>query len=403
MLTQQNMEQIEFLSGNKDMLIKASSKAALPTWSEKTVDFLSAFSRNLLYHKRSHGFPDIMSYAFWIRRASLKQIKEHYYPKVENKIGRGVAFHIAPSNVPINFAVSFTSALLAGNISIVRLSNKEFEQVDIIIEALKETFRNGMADMENYLLLIRYGHNTEITSYLSSLCDIRIIWGGNQTIYNIRQTALLPRAIEMAFADRHSMAWICTEAILKADIEKLAKDFYTDTYYIDQNACSSPRIIIWFGENIKEAKEKFWAAIEKLARKDYTMKPIQAVDKLEQFCCLAARYQNVYKENNSNRVMRIQVGQLDARLMDYKLGGGYFFEYHAKNMEEIIPIMDKPCQTISYFGIEPHKIQQFIITYGLRGGDRIVPIGKTMDLSFKWDGFDMVETMSRYVYCPDYL
>ena len=207
----------------------------------------------------------------------------------------------------------------------------------------------------------------------------------------------------MAFADRHSMAWICTEAILKADIEKLAKDFYTDTYYIDQNACSSPRIIIWFGENIKEAKEKFWAAIEKLARKDYTMKPIQAVDKLEQFCCLAARYQNVYKENNSNRVMRIQVGQLDARLMDYKLGGGYFFEYHAKNMEEIIPIMDKPCQTISYFGIEPHKIQQFIITYGLRGGDRIVPIGKTMDLSFKWDGFDMVETMSRYVYCPDYL
>ena len=42
MLTQQNMEQIEFLSGNKDMLIKASSKAALPTWSEKTVDFQPA-------------------------------------------------------------------------------------------------------------------------------------------------------------------------------------------------------------------------------------------------------------------------------------------------------------------------------------------------------------------------
>jgi len=136
MLTQQNMEQIEFLSGNKYMLIKASSKAALPTWSEKTVDFLSAFSRNLLYHKRSHDFPDIMSYAFWIRRASLKQIKEHYYPKVENKIVRGVAFHIAPSNVPINFAVSFTSALLAGaNVSMISaLGWWNFEVTDVVTD-----------------------------------------------------------------------------------------------------------------------------------------------------------------------------------------------------------------------------------------------------------------------------
>ena len=81
----------------------------------------------------------------------------------------------------------------------------------------------------------------------------------------------------------------------------------------------------------------------------------------------------------------------------------YFFEYEAKELSDIAPIMNKPCQTLSYYGLDGHKIQRFIINEGFRGGDRVVPIGKTMDLTFKWDGFDMIENMSRYVYCPDYL
>jgi hypothetical protein len=35
--------------------------------------------------------------------------------------------------------------------------------------------------------------------------------------------------------------------------------------------------------------------------------------------------------------------------------------------------------------------------YGVPGVDRIVPVGKTMELSFIWDGYDMIETMSRVV------
>lgn len=399
----QCFDKIHFLTGNKDLLLNIPNVPARPTWAERTVEFLSSFSRNLLKDPRTKGFVDVTSYAFWIRNASLRQIKEHYYPHVESKVGRGMAFHIAPSNVPVNFAVSFTSSLLAGNINVVRVSNKLFDQVSIIVDTLKKTFSEGFEDMEQYLIIIRYGHDEKTTQFISSMCDIRIIWGGDETIYSVREAKLPPRAIEMSFADRHSIALLNSDAVMDADIKKLSDGFYTDTYYIDQNACSSPRIVIWFGHHVEEAKKKFWGAVEKLVKRNYEFEEIQAIDKLDQFCQLAAVNTDVNLDDESNLVMRIKVERLDADIMNYKFGGGYFFEYVAKELPEIVPIMNKPCQTLSYFGLDGHKIQKFVIDGGFRGGDRVVPVGKTMDLTFKWDGFDMIDNMSRYVYCPAYL
>ena len=84
--------------------------------------------------------------------------------------------------------------------------------------------------------------------------------------------------------------------------------------------------------------------------------------------------------------------------MSYKMYGGYFFEYEAKALEELIPVLTKSCQTIAYLGIEAEKIYDVVKKSGVRGVDRIVPVGHTMDLSFYWDGNDMIDSMSRYVY-----
>ncbi len=404
---QQELEKLCFLTGSAEMIENAMKTPALETWSERTVEFFSEFSRNLMADKRAKGFEDIMSYAFWIRKASLIQIKEHYYSDVEGKLGRGVAFHIAPSNVPINFAVSLTSALLAGNINIVRVSNKDYEQVEIITDALKKTFADGYEDMEKYIILVRYEHDDDVTKYLSSICDVRIIWGGDRTIERIRRAPIPPRAIEMTFADRHSLAVLDAEAVLAADITKLAEKFYTDTYYTDQNACSSPRIVVWMGdkEKVEKAKDSFWKEVEELTQNKYEFSPIQAIDKLEQLCMLAATESEelgAMRLGDSNRVVRVNVEKLEGDLMNHKFGGGYFFEYDAGSLEELLPIMGKQCQTLSFFGLDEKEIQEFVLNHGIRGVDRIVPVGKTMDLTFKWDGYDMIQNMSRWVYAPEY-
>ncbi len=393
-----NSNDMEFLVGNFDILNNMANVPVLPAFSDKAVDFLSELSKELLNDKRVRGYIDVISYAYWIRRSSLSSAKNKH-PDHKNRLGRGIALHIAPSNVPVNFAVSMTSSVLAGNINIIRVSNKQFEQVNIISDALNTLLNGKFLDLKPYFCIIRYEHSDLITQELSSICDVRIIWGGNRTIETIRHAKLPPRGIEMTFADRFSVAVVNSEKYLQSDIKKTAKGFYTDTYYTDQNACSSPRIVVWTGDKIKEAKEIFWKELAVLVKNDYDMKPVQAVDKYNSFCSLAMASQNVsLNKQGNNLIMRIDVGELTPDIMDYKNGGGYFFEYEAKNLSEIVPILTKQCQTISFLGENKEEIKELVFKNGVRGVDRIVPLGETMGLEFIWDGYKMIENMSRFVY-----
>jgi hypothetical protein len=396
-----NSDDLHFLVGNYDILENMSKVPALKTFSKCSMDFFSNLSKEILKDRRSRKYVDVMSYAYWIRKASIENVKEKHLDR-KNRIGRGVAFHIAPSNVPVNFAVSMTSSLLAGNATIIRVSNKNFEQVDIICDAINKILCNQCKDMQCYLCLIRYEHSELITQELSNMCDVRIIWGGNNTINTIRKAALPSRAIEMAFADRYSLAVINSNTYLNENLDEIAKRFYTDTYYSDQNACSSPRLVVWLGDKVEEARGIFWKKMNEIVENDYEMKPIQAVDKFTSLSMLGMRYDGVRLVSDNNLVVRIEVDKLYPELMDYKNGGGYFFEYKASKLDDIVPVLTKQCQTISVLGIDKQDILDIVFKYGVRGVDRIVELGQTMALEFIWDGFKMIETMSRFIYSGGY-
>lgn len=396
-----NSDDFEFLVGNFEIMEQMQKLPALPMFSDRTVDFFSSLSRELLKDKRTRQNVDVMSYAYWIRKASIENVKSKHIDYT-SRIGRGIAFHVAPSNVPVNFAVSMTSSILAGNATIIRVSNKRFEQVEIICDAMNRLLTDTFKEMRPYFCLVRYEHKDMITQELSSICDVRIIWGGNQTIETIRKAYLPPRAIEMAFADRHSIAVIHSDTYLRSNYDEVAKDFYTDTYYTDQNACSSPRIVIWTGSKTEEARIEFWRSLKKLVQKDYRMKPIQAVDKYTSFCMLGMLKDKIHLVSDNNYVVRVETEELFPELMDYKNGGGYFFEYVAEDLEEIVPVLTKQCQTISFLGESKERIKDIVFRNGVRGVDRIVPLGQTMGLEFIWDGYKMIESMSRFVYAGEY-
>ena len=112
---------------------------------------------------------------------------------------------------------------------------------------------------------------------------------------------------------------------------------------------------------------------------------------------MASQNVSLNKQGN-NLIMRIDVSKLTPDIMDYKNGGGYFFEYEAKNLSEIVPILTKQCQTISFLGENKEEIKELVFKNGVLGVDRIVPLGETMGLEFIWDGYKMIENMSRFVY-----
>ena len=391
---QQNFSNLNFLVGNEKIISNIKETPVLPIFSDLIVKFLIELSNKLLANPKAKEYVDVISYAFWIRKSSIEQEKKRYNL---GKVGRGVALHIAPSNVPVAFAMSFTAALLAGNPCIVRVSNKEYEQVNIICSAINEIISSSIPQMSKYITIIRYEHDEEITQMLTDLCDIRVIWGGDRTINTIRRTSLPSRAIELTFADRHSLAIIDSDKYLESNYDVVAKDFYADTYFIDQNACSSPRLIVWTGNNIEKAKDIFWKNIEYLVDNDYSMQPVKVVDKLDSFCKLAAYHKGVTLIKEKNSLYRVSLKELTKDVMELKDNSGYFFEYSAQNLDEMVPVLSKKCQTIAYYGISPEDIKQAIVAKGVRGVDRIVPLGKTMELTLIWDGYDLVDSMSRII------
>lgn len=390
------LKNVNFLVGSAEFIENSQNTPAMQLFDKRVVSFLDRVSHELLSERDVKQYSDVVSWAFWVRKASILKEKHRYENKT--KLGRGVAFHIAPSNVPVNFAVSLTSSLLAGNISIVRVSSKDFEQVTLICNALnKVLLEDEYSFLKSYIVIVRYEHDLLVNDYLSSICDLRIVWGGNRTVEELRKSSLPPRSIEMTFPDRYSLSIISSDEYLKQDPKKVVSLFYIDTYFTDQNACSSPRLIVWTGSKVKDAQATFFKSLKDLVDEKYSMPTILAVDKLNGLCELALTYKDINKVGTDNVVMRVSLKELSDDVFDYKMSGGYFFEYATNDLKELVPILKKQCQTISYLGVDPKAIQSLVLQNGVRGVDRIVPLGHTMDLEFFWDGYDMIDAMSRNV------
>jgi len=88
---------------------------------------------------------------------------------------------------------------------------------------------------------------------------------------------------------------------------------------------------------------------------------------------------------------------IDENLENFRCSGGYFNEYHAECISEVTSIINIKYQTMSYYGLSKRELMDFINQEKPRGIDRVTPIGKTMDFSLNWDGYDLIHTLSRVV------
>lgn len=392
-----DFDDIRYLVGDSGTLEQMKKVPALPVFSESAVAFLGCLSERLMHNDEAKNYADVIAYAFWIRRASLNK-ESMRYRTADQRLGRGIAFQITPSNIPVQFAVSMTYALIAGNASVVRVSDKDFEQVSIICRELQVILRDVYPEMAPYICIIRYDHKDKITQMLTDMCDIRMIWGGDATIEAIRKISVIkPRCIDLGFADRYSIAVIDADDYLSRDAAMLANDFYNDTYFSDQNACSSPRLIIWIGNRIAEAKEIFWRTLENIVSHKYAMDPICSSEKLLKLAMCADKHAGIKEIKNNNLLVRIALSELYEDVMDYKGNCGFFFEYDACKLQDIIPVLKKECQTIAYIGNIEDELRRLVVHSGVAGVDRIVPVGHAGDITFIWDGLDMPNVLSRQI------
>jgi hypothetical protein len=395
-------DRMELLAPVGADLLRIQHCQAFPPFSPQVLEFLGDLSQMLCTDPRVRTLPDLYSFGFWCRRASLDAMRLDY-PEIDSRLGRGVVFHVGPANVPVNFAYSLVAGLLAGNANIVRVPSADFIQVRIAAQALDALLNNPVhMGLREHIRLVRYDRSAQdITALLSSVCDVRVIWGGDGTIDNIRRIALPARAFDVTFADRFSICVIGAQRYLdEGKASALAQGFYNDTYLFDQNACSAPHLVLWLGapEVVKLARDLFWQELHAHVQGRYTLKPSSAVDKLAQALRFVALHEGSrITPSQDNLITRITLGKLEPRIDDWQGNCGFFFEYALDNLEQILSIISRRYQTLSYAGLDKGRLQALIIRGRASGIDRIVPIGRTLEFSLQWDGYDLVRTLSRSV------
>lgn len=364
-------------------------------FDEGVLNLLSDVSARLMKDAEARVLPDVVSFAFWCRKANLARLVLGY-PDAPYRIGRGIVLHIAPSNVPVNFAFSWAFSQIAGNVDVVRVPSKPFPQVDVICRAIKASLDHASTVRSAF---VRYPANGVTTERLSGISDARVVWGGDATVAEVRALPCAPRCVDVVFPDRYSVAFINESALSCLDdqaIRDLAGKFYNDSYIMDQNACSSPRAIFWFGSDSLQ-RDRFREAVKAKAAFSYDLQGAVSVDKYVRLCEDAAAGLISQHVSFDGHLTAVPLEGLPDDFSELRGYGGYFYEIEAASVREVLEVLGPKCQTVTYFGIDPEEARKAVMEAGCTGVDRIVPVGKAMDIGAVWDGYDLPRALSRMV------
>lgn len=370
-------------------------------FSEEAVAFLAALSQKLRGNQRVKKLPDLVAAGFWCRKGHLNQIQTRF-GGCEDRLGRGLAFHIAPGNVPVNFIYSFAFGLLAGCANIVRVPSTDTPSQSLLLDVLRDMFRQEeYATIASSNAFVRYDKDGDATRQLSRLCDVRLIWGGDATVEAVRRHSIPARSVELTFPDRYSFAVISEKAIAATPtdkLERLAQGFFNDALLMDQRACSSPHLIAWT-EQENGGKERFWEAFAHVMKHQYELTHVHGVDRQERLLSnfLKTANQKLVSENVGSSLLRVFLDKLPKDLTQLRGVNGLFYEAEINSIEELASIVTGKYQTLAYYGIEKYKLSDFVIRNRLTGIDRIVPIGSALDIDTIWDGTDILKSMSRII------
>ena len=380
----------------------------LKPFDEISINFLSTLSQTILKHNGIKNYPELVALAYWLRKSNIVSMLNSFYKginKTESVVPRGFAFHIAPSNVDTIFLYSWALSLLAGNLNVVRISQNQNEQLDLLLLILRKVFVDKKWEqISKRNLVLSYPKDELINKFLSSLSDLRILWGGDETVSRIKELPSKPTTKDVTFADKFSYTIVNASDYLKSDSDgkiELGKQFYNDSYWFNQMACSSPRFVIFIGNrsNCEKASNSFWDNLEKeLKRRNQKAAIDVAMERLVYL------YESMSKTNSelilntgNNKPIVLRVNKNEISNFRESCGGGFFFECFLNKIDELAELVSRKDQTLTYFGFSKKILKDFISNVNGKGIDRVVPIGQALKFSPVWDGYVLLNELTKRV------
>lgn len=356
----------------------------------RAVAFLCDLSADLLRTPEARAQDAAAAFGFWRRTAHLQALARRHASPVP-RLGRGLVFHVAPSNVPALFGYTMAIGLLAGNANVVRASSHRGEADAVLLARLAQVLdRPEHGQVRERLSIVTYG---------------RVVWGGDATVAALRAMPMPPHAVEFSFPDRWSLALFSQAAFSAMDGEELAvqaRRFYNDTYQMDQNACSSPHLVLWLEDGgTPDCRARWWRTVAEQVVRRYDLGFYQAARKKETLCRLAMTMDTPpiasVEQYEGNRLYVACLDRLPADPTGLRGGFGLFFQSAVSGWEALLSLLSPKVQTLVCGGIEPEPLARYLAERGAGGVDRVVRLGQALEMDTIWDGKDLISGLSRSI------
>lgn len=391
-------------SESLDDFLRTARVLTKEPFAAERVMFLSSVSQGLLKHPRLRRDPAGAALGFWLRRANLVAFEADFRTRIvagRYLVPTGLVFHVTPANVDTMFAYSWALSFLAGNANVVRLTS----QMSPLVEDLLECMNSVLASHSEVCRgnwFVTYGHDDAVTARLSAECDVRIVWGGDETVKRLRAVPLNPHAAERSFASKRSLSVLSANAFLSVEQavrRQISERMAADIAPFGQMACSSPHVVYWIGaaEDCKKAMRVFGACLEsameaKLGEPDFGW----AVRRLNfAFGALAeGRAEEMSQQPHTTQVFSPRANSAE---MAEPCGAGFLAHTHVGAVSLVPALLGRYHQTITYFGLSETERETLALESGKLGVDRIVPIGQALDFGPYWDGYDFWSDLTRVV------
>ncbi|WP_394200666.1 acyl-CoA reductase [Shewanella waksmanii] len=352
------------------------------SFDEASISFVSALSLVLL--NLGKVSPNLSSLGFFLRESSIRSLKDKYSGQIQ---GRGLSFHLSPSNVPTVAVFSWLSSLLSGCSAIVRV-NSNLSNEQKLLMTLTKGLLSSHPVIQNRVRFIQYSHSDELNQNFSAISDVRLLWGGDETITLFSSYQISDRCKDLCFGDRQSFAIVDLDFFYKQGLKeqkRLASALANDIITYNQQACSSPSLIVTYGSGV--GLENFQCLMSKELEETAITKP-HAYEQLVNAQYLGMTNSGLRMKTVSTwNWLRLPTERITKNLKPQS--GNLLYRHTELCLLDRFRFDSKP-QTCVLIGDE--KIKQLVSKRIL--ADRYVRAGHALAHDWVWDGIDLIKQQS---------
>ena len=360
---------------------------------EMNVTLLGCEERELILRalilriRAQHHDDESRAYALFLKRlVSTTSKKPGFYYQ-----GIGTVGHLGPGNVPINALYSWAVSYWCGNNNITRISSKSGRAVIGLVESICEL----LSHHESREIFVSGVDGNDFLACISSICNGRILWGSDQVLEKIRQEIPIhPSVKDIFFGSKKTAALVSTQSIthIPSSVRnRIVHSLSNDFFYEYGAPCTSPSCLVSIGGDDESNN--------------------QLLQMMDEAAFLASQKYEWTLSRFSRREQEIQSTLLSEKVSDIRAGKKSDIVFllpripsGRKRMDLLLEYIEVVTESEALDMIR-ERYNNFI-TYGL--GDQlnkmlrclnrvkgVQDLGKAHIFSTRWDGIDLISTLSR--------